>query len=611
MIPLSKNKSESKNEPIGNREPEPDNVQNSCDIQVPLIRQITIERFRGILKLVWNPGPGLNIILGGGDVGKTTILDAISLLLSPSDNNVLSDADYWRREVEKGFRIEAVAYLPEKCAINQQAKNAWPWEWNGTEPQLPHIDDEPTLCCIKEPVYRLQVRGTADFDLVFEVIQPDGTLEHLSAAVRRRIGLVRLTGADREDRDLRLVKGSALDRLISDKALRARLGQKLGESDIEDKLKGEAKSKLLSLEEAFLRESLPSGLGLGLTGSQGLSINALIGLTATRDETKLPIANWGAGTRRLAALEIAAVLQGEASITLVDEIERGLEPYRQRVLIAKLKDRASQVFLTTHSPAALSAASDANLWYVDSEGNIGQLPRIIERHISRDPETFLARIAIIAEGATEVGFVRALLQEAIGYNLLQHGIWITDGCGNEQTLQLLEGLVDSGLMFGAFVDDEGTNPTKWATIKKKIGDLLFRWPSGCIEENIIKLVPQDRLEDFIKDTEGDSGDRLRTLADRLGISSKEFSVIRTEAPDLTALIIEAATGYIPENKRDASNGEKKALRRHDEKWFKSVDGGIELATKIFAFGLWPQLRKQLLPFINAVRIAVSLENVAF
>lgn len=33
--------------------------------------------------LKWRPSRGVNLILGGGDVGKTAILEAIALLLSP------------------------------------------------------------------------------------------------------------------------------------------------------------------------------------------------------------------------------------------------------------------------------------------------------------------------------------------------------------------------------------------------------------------------------------------------------------------------------------------------------------------------------------------------
>lgn len=575
----------------------------------PLIRRLTIERFRGIEKLVWYPSPGVNVILGGGDVGKTTILDAIALLLNPTNTTVLSDADYWRREVNNGFCIEAVMSLPETCGINQQAKNAWPWEWDGKEPKLPKIDELPIAESVAEPVYRIRVRGTDEFDLAFEVFQPDETTDHLSVAVRRQIGLVRLGGDDRNDRDLRLIQGSALDRLLSDRTLRARLGQKLAENDVADELSEDAKSKLKSLDEAFQKQALPDGLGVGLTGGQGLSLNALIGLTATNKSIKLPFMSWGAGTRRLAALEIADAHHGESPITLVDEVERGLEPYRQRVLMAELQKRASQVFLTTHSAAALSAASDASLWYVDSTCTIGRLPASVSAHQKRDPETFLSRVAIIVEGATEFGFVTVLLQKVVGDDFLQRGIWITDGCGNDHTLKLLEGLVDSGLKFGGFADDEGRDPQKWARVKEKLGDILFRWPTGCLEENIIKLVPAERLEDFIKNADGESGDRLRTLADRLDMNEKGFSAIKAKAVDLTTLIIEAATGAIPDNQKDADKGEKRTFKSHEKQWFKSIEGGKELANKVFEFNLWPQIENQLLPFLNAIRNAVSLPPI--
>jgi putative ATP-dependent endonuclease of OLD family len=40
-----------------------------------------------------------------------------------------------------------------------------------------------------------------------------------------------------------------------------------------------------------------------------------------------------------------------------------------------------------------------------------------------------------------------------------------------------------------------------------------------------------------------------------------------------------------------------------------VEGGKELAAKLFVFDLWPQLKPQLLPFLNAVRAAISLPQI--
>ena len=576
--------------PIGPADPSPDDQPISRD---PEPRMAT--------------GARRKCLLGGGDTGKTTILEAIALLLSPTNATVISDTDFWDREMEPGFCIEGVMSLPDASLINHQAKQAWPWEWNGTEAVKPKAEEELTAGAAEE-VYLLRVRGTAEFDLVYEIIQPDGNADHLPVAVRRRIGLVRLSGDDRNDRDLRLLQGSALDRLLSDKALRSRLGQKLAGTDVETELKAEAKEALSKLDTSFQEQALPTGLGLGLTGGQGFSVNAMIGLLATKDKVKLPLAAWGAGTRRLAALEIAAANQGENPITVVDEVERGLEPYRQRGLMADLQDSKSQVFATTHSVAVIGASSKASLWYVDAKGCIGRLPKTVAPLQRRDPETFLARLAVIAEGVTEVGFVRALLARALDSDLLDHGLWITDGGGNYQTLQLLEDLLKSGLAFAGFADDEGDNPNKWQAVKKQIGPLLFRWPTGCLEENIIKLVTNERLEDFIKVPDGSSGNRLRTLADRLGIQNKDFVAITKESNDLRELIIEAAAGKGQSSNKNCTLNEKE-LKAHARIWFKHEEGGRELADKVFSFGLWPDLEAQLLPFVNAILGAVSLPPV--
>ena len=105
-----------------------------------------------------------------------------------------------------------------------------------------------------------------------------------------------------------------------------------------EQLTDPAKEALKALDLVFKMKSLPDGLDLAITGGQGLSITALIGLTAKCEGVQLPLASWGSGTRRFAALAIAEQNQGEAPITLVDEVERGLEPYRQRLLMEEPAD---------------------------------------------------------------------------------------------------------------------------------------------------------------------------------------------------------------------------------------------------------------------------------
>lgn len=572
------------------------------------IRQLTIERFRGIRSLKWNPAPGLNVILGGGDVGKSTILDAVALLLNPSNAAVVSESDYHCRDSNPGFVIQAVLSLPASTEISQQQKFNWPWEWNETEAVVPLVsdgdsDDTPTP---EIPVYRLQVRGTPDMELVWEIVQPNDDTDVLPSGVRRAIGVVRLASDDRNDRDLRLVYGSALDRLLADQGFKPRIGKKIAEINLGEELSDDAKKSLQRLDDALREGLLPSGLELGLTSAQGISIGALIGLLASKklpenpEATALPLASWGAGTRRMATLQIAAATQTRTRIAVIDEAERGLEPYRVRKLIESLQSESTQTFVTTHSAVAINAATKSTLWYLDPKGNIGELPQEkIRRQQERDPETFLARLAVIAEGPTELGFISYFLEKALSGNPRDYGIRVCDGQGTPAVLSLLEAMSSGGLAFGGFVDFTTDDPVRWKKLKEEMGDLLFQWESSSTEASVIKFVEDAKLIELIKDEEGIyDPERRTTLADRLAVDGKSLEAIVAKAgTDLRALIIAAASGS-PEG---APEGQAKTWKKHGKQWFKSVGGGRELAKKAEALGVWPQLKPAVMPFLNAVR----------
>ncbi len=572
-----------------------------------VIRKLIIQRFRGLESFVWCPAPGMNVIIGGGDVGKTTVLESIGLLLNPSNATVVSESDYWNRDSTQEFVIEAVMTLPEGTGIGSQHSISWPWAWNGQDAVAPTASEDDDLPTPDDPVYRVRVRGTTELELVWEIVQPNDEADHFSVAVRRKIGIVRLSADERNDRDLRLVYGSALDRLLADNALRARIGKQVSNLNLQDSLNDQGKEAIKNLDARMVEAALPRDLKLGLTTSQGLSIGALIGLLATKNGTSLPLGSWGAGTRRMTALEIASSTEKEASVTIIDEIERGLEPYRLRKLINVLREQHGQTFLTTHSPVAIACAEEARLWYLDSKGDIGALPyERIGPQQRRDPETFLARVAVIAEGPTEVGFLQFLLEKAFGTDPLDYGVRVCDGQGSPAILDLMETLASAGLLFAGFADDEGTAPGRWKVLKEKLGDRLHQWPLGCTEQHVIGAVPDGKLQDLLRSGDGElDGDRLRTLADRLGLQDKQSSAIEQEltATGRTwrALIIDAATG----SKTGAQQGAEKSWKSHSRIWFKSQAGGRELAEKMVALGAWNTIQSQLLPLINAILTAAG------
>lgn len=578
------------------------------DAHVSILR-LTVERFRGLESLDWRPSAGMNLILGGGDLGKTTVLEAIDLLFQPSNSAVLSEADYWQRDYETEFVITAVVRVrPE--VFGSQSRMIWPWRWDGTNAVQPHSGDEDADASESEgtPVYRVRVRGTPELEAVWEIVQPDGALNALTVATRRRIGIVRLSDGGRHDRDLRLVYGSALDRLLSDQGLRSRIGQQVAGIDLTEKLTEPGQEALEKLDARLEQHSLPKGLELGFTGGPGVSIGSLIGLTASNPQgTPLPYSSWGEGTRRMAALQTAALTLDSVNIATVDEVERGLEPYRLRILIKSLEQQSKQSFLTTHSAVAIGAADEAALWYIDLNQNLKELHKEQVASLQkREPETFLSRLVVLAEGATEAGFVTQLLRVALPGNLEDHGVYVCEAQGNDKALGLLGAFTKAGMVFCGFVDHEGSNPERWLRLRDAMGPRLFQWEAGNTEMNLIPLFDDRQTPELIYHSDPRiMGERLVTLRDRLRITSHDLQDIKhAAAGELNSLIVAAATG----STSGARPEEEKLWKAHSRRWFKSRMGGRELAYKALSQQVLLQLEGELIPFINAVRTAVGFSE---
>lgn len=570
-----------------------------------IIRRLKIQGFRGVRDLDWRPKPGLNVILGGGDAGKTTILEAIALLLNPSNATILAEADYSDGDRAKPFFIGAVMSLPASSGVDHQPSHLYPWIWDGKDAVEPNLDEgqAPTAA---DGVYKFCVTGSTELDLTYEVRGPHERVDRFSPSFRRQIGLVRLSGDDRNDRDLRLVQGSALDRLLSDPALRSRFSLKFSSTELKDDLQPDSQTALETLNTTFQGRALPHDLDLGLNAQQGQSLGALVGLTAWTGTARLPLSTWGAGTRRLAALAIAQASRIGAPITLIDEAERGLEPYRQRKLVADLLEGSSQVFMTTHSAAVLSAAEGAHLWHLVQGRTIGALDTAkVALHQKNDPETFLARLAIICEGPTEIGFLRFVLERRIVGDLLDRGVKFCNAGGNPFALGLLTEMAEAGFNVAGLADDENDKPNHWSRLKGVMGDRLLQWPSACTEAMVIGRLDEQHFEALIADPDGGRGpNRLKSLVERLAVTKPDlapveqsFEAVKLAAgSDLRALMIAAASGCA----KGAPEEVEKTWKKHGKAWFKSEGGGRELARKAEAFGVLTKLETWLGPLVAAI-----------
>jgi hypothetical protein len=69
------------------------------------IRRLEVRNFRSIQCLDWHPSAGINCLVGPGDGGKSTILDAIDLCLGARRSAPFGDTDFFQLDVTQPILI--------------------------------------------------------------------------------------------------------------------------------------------------------------------------------------------------------------------------------------------------------------------------------------------------------------------------------------------------------------------------------------------------------------------------------------------------------------------------------------------------------------------------
>lgn len=128
------------------------------------IRRVDIRGFRGVRELSLAPGPR-TVILGPNNAGKSTILEALDLLLHSGRGRSRpqpSEIDYFGRDPSRGFQVEAV--LGDLPDVLMPEVRRYLEGWKAASEQLvPEVEGDGI-----EPVIRVRVRGTPEFDVIHE-----------------------------------------------------------------------------------------------------------------------------------------------------------------------------------------------------------------------------------------------------------------------------------------------------------------------------------------------------------------------------------------------------------------------------------------------------------
>jgi hypothetical protein len=506
------------------------------------IRQLKIDNFRGIGSLEWKPGKSFCCLIGPGDSGKSTVLDAIEAALS-SRWFYFIEPDFLNCDTGQSIRVEVTIGELSKALKSDERLGLYVRGWTvaGQLRDEPEDDDEPVLTVC------LTVDATMEpvWEVVCDRVDDPRILSNRDRAL---FGLVRLAGEDA--RHLAWGQGSVLAKLTGETTeASSRLAAAYRSARSSAKL-----DEIKELAEAAeLAEHLAKGLGAYVEGSykpglelgrSGLSSGAI----ALHDDD-VPLRLAGLGTRRLATLAIQKSAISEGAIVLIDEVEHGLEPHRIIGAIAQLKaDQAKadhdrtpvgQILITTHSDVTLAEVGADCLRVLrtvkpDKRSTLIKppSPTPIQSLMRFTPRALFAHRILVTEGNTEIGMLLGVRENwparHAGKPIEQLGAAIADGNG-DQACAIALGLHSLGYLVALYRDsDKALSPANQSALTAA-GIMVIEYGGGLNTERAIFSVASDDLVQEL----------LEFARAERGVDAIDNN-LATRIPDLTLSVIRDA-----------------------------------------------------------------------
>ncbi|MDA8214288.1 MAG: ATP-binding protein [Nitrospiraceae bacterium] len=531
------------------------------------IYELTINNFRGIKTFSQKFKQNFICFLGRGDSGKTTILDAISSVLSSSWNLSFYDSDFFNGKTDNPIEIEvSLCDFPEKLIKEERyGLHIRGLDSNGD------IQDE--LQDDHEKVLTIKLEIEKDLEPQWYVINKRQEPRQISANDRARLNVYMVS--DYVDRHFSWSRGNPLYSILKEKQSKGNEN-----SDVIIEALRDAKEKIdqYSFEQFDdITESVKkvsSNFGIDLSGVKTTidfkDVSIKDGRVCLHDGD-VPLRLKGKGTKRLISMAIQAILAQHGGIMLIDEVEQGLEPDRIRHLVRSLKnDNSGQIFITTHSSEVITELDADDLIIVNNNKGsvtIAAPTQKFQDIIRACPEAGYAKKVIVCEGKTEIGICRALdIYRKINnkeYMSFKDCVY-TVGGGDSFSERAVK-LKELGLDVCVFCDSDKDSELKLTKEDLKNSDIkIFDCENdNAIEHQVFQDLPMDGVKEIL--------------------SYKE-----NEIPE-ASIIDSVKSRYsqnFPDNWKDQDTLEMRraiAETAKNKEWFKRIDHGEFLGSVIFKF----------------------------
>lgn len=403
------------------------------------VSRLTIENFRGIKKAELHFS-GHTLLIGGNNVGKSTVCEALDLVLGPDRLNrtpAVEEFDFHNANYlgDDGtpipIRIEVVLtnLSPETLLLFGADHVEF---WKDEERRVLGVGEiEETDKAGAEFCLRLVTVAKYDSDedqftarTIYATDEATEDPRGISNRIKRSIGFLYLRALRTGSRALSLERGSLLDIILRMKEVRTGLWEKTRDRLMNlDPPIDEAASELgpiLDEIENRLTDYIPTAgeeratrLFVSQLTREHLRKTIAFFLCMSNGESAIPFQEVGTGTLNtivLALLTFIAEIKRDNVIFAMEEPEIALPPHTQRRIVNYLLNKTNQCFVTSHSPYVIERFEPARIM-----------------RLTRDETCELKAKPINLPDSMKAKTYRSQLRRAIAESMLGRGVIVGEG----------------------------------------------------------------------------------------------------------------------------------------------------------------------------------------